>query len=274
MRKVIGRRKIVAVAGTMVLAGPALAACAMGPTYEQWAETDGAAGRINLEEVQEAFKKSESPSEFERRVNEIYEGDSLVLIRSSQDGDSLVLAGFEDLDDDGVIDDVKDDLLFSIVKESDSHELRGHGANGYYRNSFGAGNFLFTYMLFSALSPGRYYYQTPRGSVGGLKNNRNSYRGSSAYRTQVSRNSNHFSRQKSFHGSRYQSAGKNLSRGRQSYMSKQQSTGAFRTSRTGVRSSWGSRGSGGSFGRASRGGRGGFRGFGGAQRVIGLTRGA
>ena len=82
MRKVIGRRKIVAVAGTMVLAGPALAACAMGPTYEQWAETDGAAGRINLEEVQEAFKKSESPSEFERRVNEIYEGDSLVLILS------------------------------------------------------------------------------------------------------------------------------------------------------------------------------------------------
>ena len=55
----------------MVAAGPVMAACSSGPTYDQWAATDGAAGRINLDDVQEAFKDSKSPTDFERRANEI-----------------------------------------------------------------------------------------------------------------------------------------------------------------------------------------------------------
>ena len=264
MGRKLGRRGMAMLAGTMVVAGPLATACVAGPTFDEWAATDGAAGRINLDEVQEAFKKSKSPTQFERRVNEIYEGDGLVLIRSSQDGDTLILEGFEDLNGNGIIEETDDDVLFSIVKEHDNSELRGHGANGYYRSSFGGGNFLFTYLLLSSIGPR--YYSTPRSRVGTVRANRTNYRGSSGYKTQVSRNGSYFSRQKSFAGSRYDSAGRNLSRGRSSYLATNKSSNAFKKSTTGVRSRWGSS----SAGKRS----GGFRGGGGAQVVVGFKRGS
>ena len=264
MARKLGSRGFTVLAGTMVVAGPVAAACLPGPTYEDWAATDGAAGRINLDEVQEAFKKSDSPTEFERRVNEIYEGDGLVLIRSSRDGDALLLEGFEDLNGNGAIDDSGDDLLFSIVNKDNTNELRGHGANGYYRGSaFGGGNFLFTYLLLSSMGP-RYYYNTTPARAGTMRAQRTNYRGASAYRSQVSNNTRYFNRQKSFAGSQYASAGRNLSQGRVSYQNRQRSTSAFKSSKTGVRSSWGSS-------SRSR-GSGGFRGGGGAQVVIGSGR--
>ena len=265
MGRKLGRRGFTMLAGTMVVAGPAAAACAPGPTFDEWAATDGAAGRINLDQVQEAFQKSKSPTEFERRVNEVYEGDGLVLIRSSQDGDTLVLEGFEDLDGNGAIDETADDVLFSIVKEHDDHELRGHGANGYYRSSLGPGNFLFTYLLISSLTGPR-YYSTPRSRVDTIRADRTSYRGSSGYKNQVSRNTNYFSRQKSFHGSRYDNAGKNLSQSRGSYLASNKSSSAFKKSSTGVRSRWGS--------SSASGRSGGFSGGGGAQVVVGFKRGS
>ena len=262
MARKLGSRGFTVLAGTMVVAGPVAAACLPGPTYEDWAATDGAAGRINLDEVQEAFKKSDSPTEFERRVNEIYEGDNLVLIRSSRDGDRLLLEGFEDLNGNGAIEDSDDDPLFSIEKGGNTNELRGHGANGYYRSSFGGGDFLFTYLLLSSLGP-RGYYTTP-ARAGTLRSGRANYRGASAYRSQVSRNTRYFSKQKSFAGSRYTSASRNLSSGRTSYLARSKATSAFKSSNTGVRSSWGAS-------SRSR-GSGGFRGGGGAQVVIGPGR--
>ena len=227
------------------------------PPYDDWAATDGAAGRINLDEVQEAFKKSESATEFERRVNEIYEGDGLVLIRSSQDGDRLTLEGFEDLSKNGAIDDVSDDLLFTIVKEGDNKELRGHGANGYYRRPFGGGDLLFTYLILSSFG-GPYGYYTRPGRIGTLNRQRATYRASPTYRSQVTKNTNYFKSQSKFAGSSYNNASRNLSQGRKTYQSSQKQTGAFKSSKTGVRSSWGSESSGG-----------GFRGGGGGQVIIG-----
>ena len=258
-------------AGALVVSGPVLAACQSGPSYEAWAATDGAAGRINLDQVQEAFQKSESATDFEREVNQIYEGDGLVIIRAKQDGDRLTLEGYEDLDSSGSIDDASDDLLFSIVKdEDDQHEMRGHGANGYYNNSFGGGNFLFTYLLLSSFNRGPYFYRTDPARTSTLRNQRTNYRTSPAYRSQVSRNSSYFTRQKGFAGSSYDSAGRNLSGQRQSYLSTRRTSGSFRTSSTGVRSSFGSRSS---VSRSSSGGRSSFGGFGGSQVVIGVKRG-
>ena len=253
--------------GAVMASTPVLAACAVGPTYDQWAATDGAAGRINLDEVQEAFKKSESVTGFEKKVNEIYEGDGLVLIRASQDDDGLLLEGFEDLNKNNEIDDSQDDLLFSIVQGNDkNNELRGHGSNSYYRNSFGGGNFLFTYLLLSSLR-GPYFYRTPPGYARStLSRQRTNHRSSPKYRSQVSRNSKFFRQQKGFAGSRYDQAGRSQSTARQGYQSRQKSSGAFKSSGTGVRSKWGSGGgrSGGRFG--------GFRGGGGSQTVIGVDR--
>ena len=56
--------------GGIVAAAPLLLP-AVAPPTKDWAATDGAAGRINLDDVQEAFKDSDSATEFEKRVNEI-----------------------------------------------------------------------------------------------------------------------------------------------------------------------------------------------------------
>ena len=268
MSKLRAKRSTIALlAGTSLLAAPVAAACSSGPSYEEWAATDGAAGRINLDEVQNAFRESDSASDFEDRVNRIYEGDNIILIKVDQDGERTVLEGWEDLNKSKGIEDGSDDLLFSIVREAEQHEMRGHGANGYYRNSFGAGNFLFTYLLLSSLGP-RYTYITQPTRYGSISRNRSTYRNSGSYQTQVSKNSRYFRNQRTFAGSRYDQAGRNISSSRQSYLGTQRSTGSFKTSGTGVRSSWGSSGRGSSFGRSS----GGFRGGGGATHVIGFQR--
>ena len=80
----LGLRTAISLGG-IVAAAPLAAACSSGPSYEDWAATDGAAGSINLDDVQAAFKDSKSATDFERRVNEIYEGDGLVIIRARQD---------------------------------------------------------------------------------------------------------------------------------------------------------------------------------------------
>ena len=225
--------------GGIVAAAPLVAACG-GPTYDDWAATDGAAGRINLDDVQEAFRNSESATEFEKRVNEIYEGDGLVLIRAKQDGETLTLEGWEDLNNDNSIDESNDDQLFSIVQDTGGdHEMRGYHANGYYQSHWGPGNFLFTYLLISAVTPrfGGYYYSTPPSRGSEIRNQRTSYRNSSSYGRQAQRNASYNSKQSSFAGSRYQSSRGNVSSNRGSYQSTQRTSGSFRTSNTISRSS-------------------------------------
>ena len=264
--KKASKTTIAALAGASLLAAPVAVACGAGPTYEEWAATDGAAGRINLDEVQEAFKSSDSATQFEERVNQIYEGDGVILIRIDQDGERMTLEGWEDLNSSKRIEDADDDLLFSIVRDSQNeHEMRGYGANGYYHSGFGAGNFLFTYMLLSAFNPmgGGYYYYTPTSRYDTISRNRAQYRGTTSYRTQVSRNTGYFDRQKTFAGSRYDQASKNVSQSRQTYLNSQKSTGGFRSSSSGVRSSWGS-----SLGRSGSG----FTGGGGGRALWNLTR--
>ena len=60
------RTTMAALAGASLLAGPVAVACSEEPSYEEWAATDGAAGRINLDEIQEAFKKSDNPTDFRK----------------------------------------------------------------------------------------------------------------------------------------------------------------------------------------------------------------
>lgn len=227
-------------AGSVVAGSPLIAACGSGQSYESWAATDGAAGRINLDDVQEAFKESRSATEFEKRVNEIYEGDGIILIRALQDGDKLTLEGWEDLNTSNEIEDSRDDLLFSIVRDNNQHELRGHHANGYYRSHFGAGEFLFGYMLATALMPGPYFYHTPVSRGSDIRRSRAAYRGSTRYGTQVARNSRYTSRQQGFAGSRYQDSSRNVSSNRQTYQQTQRSSGAFRSSSAVSRRSSGS----------------------------------
>ena len=236
----ISRMALAMSAGSVLAGAPLLAACgdsSSGPTYDQWAATDGAAGRINLDDVQLAFQQSSSATEFERRVNEIYEGDGIILIRARQDGNRLTLEGWEDLDANNQIDDATDDQLFAIIKEDEQHQLQGYHANSYYHSHFGAGDFLFTYLLISSLNRGPYFYQTIPDRATDIRRDRTSYRGSSRYGTQLNRNQQYTSRQQTFAGSRYREAGRGVSSSRQTYQQTQKSSGAFRTSSSVTRSS-------------------------------------
>ena len=251
---------------SMVVAGPVLAGCvpSAGVSSADWAATEGAMGRINMEEVEQAFKKSQTVEEFEKRLNEIYEGDGIVLVRAKDEEGKRVIEGYEDLDRDDDIDPDRDDLLFTITNENDSNDLRGNGANRHYRSSFGGGNFLFTYLIFSSLTRGGYGYNTPRSRGSQMRTNRTNYRNSSAYAGgrsggQVGRNSAYYSRQRAGNPNAYNTAGRQLSPASQSYIGAQKSSGAFKSSNTGVRSGFGRFG-----GRAS--------GAGGAQKIIGHGR--
>ena len=236
----ISRLALAMSAGSALAGAPLLVACgssSSGPTYDQWAATDGAAGRINLDDVQLAFQQSSSATEFEKRVNEIYEGDGIILIRARQDGGRLTLEGWEDLDANNRIDDAADDQLFAIIKEDEQHQLQGYHANSYYHSHFGAGDFLFTYLLISSLNRGPFFYQTIPDRATDIRRDRTSYRGSSRYDNQLNRNRQYTSRQQTFAGSRYQEAGRGVSSSRQTYQQTQRSSGAFRNSATLTRSS-------------------------------------
>ena len=144
------------------------------------------------------------------------------------------------MDGDNTIDDAKDDQLFEIVRGTNGdHEMRGYHANSYYYSHFGAGDFLLTYLLISAITPrfGGYYYTTPPTRGPEIRNQRTTYRNSSAYNSQVQRNASYNSRQSSFAGSRYQQSRSNVSSNRSSYQSTQRTSGAFKTSSTVTRTS-------------------------------------
>ena len=272
-RDMVKRKKMgmsLILGSAMMVAGPVIAGCSTGVSADNWAATEGAIGRINMDAVQEAFEKSESVEEFEKRLNEIYEGDGIVLIRAKEEGGKRIIEAFEDLDNNNDIEPGNDDLLFSITNENNNNELRGHGANRHYSAFGGGGSFLFTYLIFSSIARGGYGYHTSRSRVPQMKTDRTSYRNSTAYSGgpsggQVSKNSAYYNKQSSANRSSYTSAGKNLSPARQSYIGNQKSSGAFKTSRTGVRSTFGKSG-----GRS--GGGGGGRGGGGAQVIIGHLR--
>lgn len=250
-------RGFAAFASSMVVVSPALTACVAEPSYEDWAATDGAAGRINLDDVQDAFKRAESVTDFEDRVNRIYEGDGIILIRVDQDGDRMQLEAFEDLDKNGEISESSDDKLFSIVEDHDQHEMRGYGTNGYYGSHFGTGNFLFTYLMISSMTRSPYYYHTSPARYSRIRQDRASYRKSPSYGNQLKRNHSYNNHQKKFNGSQYSNASRNVSQGRQSYQSVQKSSGQFKSLNKSA-SRFGSRGS--------------ARGGGGSNRVIGFER--
>ena len=249
----------------MVVAGPVITGCASGVTSADWAATEGAMGRINMDEVKSAFENSKSIEEFEKRLNEIYEGDKIVLVRAKEEDGKKTLEAFEDLNGDGEMDPNQDDLLFTITNENDSNNIQGRGSNRHYSAFGGGGSFLFTYLIFSSLGRGGFGYRTPRSRVPQMETARANYRSSPGYAGpsgQVNRNSSYYNRQRASNPSAYNGAGRQLSPARQSYIGQQKTSGAFKSSNTGVRSGFGK------FGGRS----GGASGAGGGQTIISNRR--
>ena len=254
------------IAATGVIAGGSMIALgACSSRREQWAETSGKAGQINMEAVEEALKKSENVSEFEKRVNEIYMGDEMVLIEVKNQGREQLVSGFADLNDNSQIDQDEDEKLFTFRRWYDGdnprYETRGYGVNSYYHHTYSPGtNLLTTYLLVSALSrhtmPGYYYSTIPR-DVGVMRNYRTSYRQTPSYRNQVDANRRFQTRMSTKHGTTYRKASPSSTRQRwatRKGVNLQKATSASKgsVSRRSGSSSWGKASRG--FSRSFRGG--------------------
>ena len=226
-----------------------------GQTADQWVQTDGAAGRINLDDVHDAYKDAFDKdgfqvTKFEQRVNEIYEGDNIVLVRVEQQGDQIIVSGWEDLNTSKEIDDATDDKLFSItqkLEDNSNYETRGNGANSYYYNSSPFGGFFTGLFLGSLLSGGRTTYVTSPIAYDGLSSSRSSYRQGSGYQSQRDRNGAYGGSVSSRFGS--SATTQAVSPARSSYQSRQINSGGFKSSGSSSRSI----GSGGKTGSGSSG---------------------
>lgn len=258
--------KYASIASTGLMAcGSALTLGGCSSRSEQWAETSGQAGRINLEAVEEAMKKSKDVSEFEKRVNEIYQGDELVLIEviNGENGEQLI-SGYADLNDNNKIDYEEDEKLFTFRRwfEGGNYkgEMRGYGVNSYYYHPYTAGDFFMTWMLFSALSRPAYavpVYHTTIADADAIRSYRTSYRNSPSYRDQINANRQFETRMSATYGETYRKASPSASRQRWASRKGINLSKATRLSSGGIKSSWGRSSSRGFFGSFRGGGSGG-----------------
>ena len=205
-------------------------------SQQDWMVTDVATGRINLDAVKDALETSKDLSEFENRVNEIYEGDNLVLIRLEGNETQTIISGFEDLNQSNSIEEAQDDKLFSITVEEQKYEIYGHSTNDYYYygNDYwydddydgdydGDNKKAFMYWLMRSPHTGedRIWHQTDRKRAIQMRIGRDRFRSSSAYTTQRSANKAFFSRQKARNPQAFNSSTRKVSRQRSTYRQKQ-----------------------------------------------------
>ena len=231
----------VAVASVGTLAAANLVGCASedkGSQYDDWLATDGSAGRINMEAVNAALNNSNNPTEFENRINQIYEGDNPVLVQVVDLGDGQKeVSGWEDLNGNGLLDKANDDKLFSAVVGEKGHELKGHGSNSYYahHHSYGMGNGFFMGWMMGHMMAGG--YTTPAARTQTIIRERTVYRNSPAYGTQRQANSRFTNQQKAANPQAFNRASKTQSGARSSYKASKQSSmrGSSRGGKSGGR---------------------------------------
>ncbi len=117
--------------------GLALGGCGREGT-ERWATTENTNVKIDWDKVNEAYKLAEGPEDFEKRVNEIYEGDEVVSVSVKDNEDkSQVVTGFFDKNTNGTVED--DEKIFTIKRDitgegTAAYQTTGYGAYGYYHS--------------------------------------------------------------------------------------------------------------------------------------------
>lgn len=234
---------VAATVGGVVVLGSAGCRCGGDRfEYEAWAETDGAAGRINMQGVQEALEQASDPSDFEDRINQLYEGEHPVLIRVYNSGQNQFVEGWEDLNDDGNVTEGVDDKIFTVTRgPGNQTTVQGHGANSYYTHAYPMGynpmgGFFMGFLMANMMRPGWGGYATSPMRRTAIVNNTRAYRSSSAFATTQARNRGFFASQRATNPG-FAAAARNHSPARQSFRGRVQSSGgAFRGSvgRTGT----------------------------------------
>ena len=154
---------------------------------DRWAATADTNVKIDWDKVNKAYEQAEGPEDFEKRVNEIYEGAEIVSVAVHDlDNTTQEVTGFFDKNASGTIDE--GEKIFTIRRNvtgegTAEYQTQGHGHYaGYHSPMFGlASGMLMGAMLSSALSP-RYVpmysqpYTTDTARRSELRSQRGQYR--------------------------------------------------------------------------------------------------
>jgi len=169
-----------------VFAGASVTACdRMG---DRWATTENTNVKIDWDKVNEAYKSAEGPEDFERKVNEIYEGDEVISVAvEDKDAKSQTVTGFFDKNGSGSVDE--QEKIFTITRNitgegTGDYQVNGYGQYyGYYHSpvmSIASGMLLGS-MLSRSFAPGyapiyTRPYVTSVARTSSLRTSRSSYR--------------------------------------------------------------------------------------------------
>ena len=184
----ITRTKLLAAALTATLALTGAGCGVDAPRgNDRWATTENTNVEIDWDKVNAAYKQADGPQDFERRVNEIYEGDEIISVHvQDADDKSQVVTGFFDKNTDGKVDEAE--KIFTIKRDVTGEgqaqvQTQGYGPYAGYHSpvmSMVSGMLLGS-MISSAFSP-RYVpvyttpYTTSAARIGDLHGHRTSYR--------------------------------------------------------------------------------------------------
>lgn len=201
-----------AVLSALLLLSPVFYGCSSSGPSEHYtsARVKGEAEKINLEEVQKAFWDTKGKdlntwmSAFEKRVNEIYDGNDVVAIDATRKDNRLVVTGYIDkVDKEGF--QPGDDKLFCIEQTGEAvnnempYRVSGYSDRPYYegRHGFMDNPFLQAFLISHLMGGWGGHYYTPRPQVIILRDQRNQYRQTPQYNQQQTANQGFFSRFKS-----------------------------------------------------------------------------
>ncbi len=217
-----------------------------------WKNSPGTRGFINLDDVKEAFQKSSDVEGFERRVNETFEGDNLVLLNAIEKSDGFEIEAREDINRNQKYD-YGDDLLFTLSVRGNFAILKGKGANRYYENSWAYNppkpsraerddiDTPYFHVWFWGRGWGGYY--TPIGHYNTIQSNRATYRQSDSFQSQIKKNTAFENSMSKKYGAGFRSSINNVSTTRKGYVQKKISAGNIQSQLRAQRSSsgWGVR---------------------------------
>lgn len=173
-------------------------------------EIHGEAQKINLDEVQKAFFEMKSQgqanfqsqmSAFEKRVNEIYDGQGVVALDATRDNNRLAITGYIDKNNQPGYQS-GDEKLFTLEQTGDvvnnemPYRVSGYDGRPYYEGhrSILDNPFVQMMVLSHMMNSwgGRYY--TPYSNYGILRTHQDSFRQSPQYSQQKASNQGFFSR--------------------------------------------------------------------------------
>lgn len=187
-----------------------LTGCSSGGVKEHYVspEIKGESQKINLDEVQKAFFETKGDKDFnskmanfEKRVNEIYDGEGVVALDATHENDRLSVVGYIDKDKKSGYQS-GDEKLFAIeqtgpvVNNELPYRVAGYDGRPYYEGHRSILDNPFVQMMVMShminMWGGR--YSTPYASYGGLMGHQSTWRQSPQYSAQKTANQGFFSR--------------------------------------------------------------------------------